>query len=72
MIPIGITLFALLLERFGLGPAIFALVITSSLSEPMFRPVRALAVAAGTSALIYVVFVLVLRLPFAFLTLPSW
>jgi hypothetical protein len=61
-----------LLERFGLGPAIFALVIASSLSEPVFRPVRALAVAAGTSALIYVVFVLVLRLPFAFLTSPSW
>ena len=72
MIPIGVTLFALLLERFGLGPAIFALVIASSLSEPVFRPVRALAVAAGTSALIYVVFVLVLRLPFAFLTSPSW
>src|ERR1700722_9712255 len=72
MIPIGVTLFALLLERFGLGPAIFALIIASSLSEPVFRPLRALAVAAGTSALIYVVFVLVLRLPFAFLTSPSW
>jgi hypothetical protein len=71
MIPIGVALFALLLERFGLGPAIFALVIASLLSEPVFRPARAAMVAAGTSALIYGVFVLVLRLPFAFLTWPS-
>jgi hypothetical protein len=73
MIPIGVTLFALLVERCGLGSAIFALVIASSLSEPVFRPARAFAVAAGTSVLIYVVFILLLRLPFAFVTWsPSW
>ena len=68
MIPLGIILFAALLERHGLAPAIFALVLVSSLSEPVFRPARAALLASGLLALIYVVFVLVLRLPFALVT----
>jgi hypothetical protein len=67
-IPLGILLFALLLERFGLGPAVLALVGVSLLAEPVFRLRRALALAAATSALTYVLFILVLRLPFSFLT----
>jgi hypothetical protein len=65
MIPLGVILFAVLLERWGLAPAIIALVVVSSLSEPQIRPLRALALAAGMSALVYVVFILILRLPFA-------
>jgi hypothetical protein len=68
MIPLGIVAFALLLNRLGLAPAIAALVGLSSLSEPVFRPARAAALALGMTALIYVVFVLILRLPFNLLT----
>jgi hypothetical protein len=68
MIPLGIVLFAVLLHRFGLAPAVLALVIVSSLSEPTFRPARSLALALGMLALIYVVFILILRLPFPLVT----
>jgi Tripartite tricarboxylate transporter TctB family len=67
-IPFGILLFALLLERLGLGPAVLALVGVSLLAEPVFHLRRALALAAATSALTYVLFIVILRLPFAFLT----
>jgi hypothetical protein len=62
MIPLGMAAFALLLERMGLVPATLALVFLSSLSEPIFRPARSLLLSLGLLAMVYIVFVLILRL----------
>ena len=61
----GIILFALLLGRAGLVPATLALVLVSSLAEPVWRPKRAIGVALAMMALMYVVFIVVLRTPIA-------
>ncbi len=68
MISLGIASFAVLLERLGLAPATTALVFLSSLSEPMLRPLRSLALAGAMVALVYVVFIAILRLPIPVLT----
>jgi hypothetical protein len=64
-IGLAIVLFALLLERFGLIPATIALVVVSSLAEPRWRPRRAAILALAMTTFIYVLFILVLRIPIA-------
>jgi hypothetical protein len=61
----GIALFALLLERAGLVPATLALVLTSSLAQPHWRPRRAVILAVTVTALVYLLFVVVLQIPVA-------
>lgn len=48
--------FAVVVERLGLVPAVFALVLVSTLSESPYKLVRSLAVAAGLSVIAVVVF----------------
>jgi hypothetical protein len=62
-IGVAILLFALLLERVGLIPATALLVLVSSLAEPQWRPRRAIALAVGVTALVYVIFVVILHIP---------
>jgi putative tricarboxylic transport membrane protein len=64
-IGLGIVLFAELLERAGLIPATLALVLVSSLAEPRWRPRRAIALALAMTALVYVIFIVVLQIPVA-------
>jgi hypothetical protein len=61
MIGLGIVIFALLLERAGLVPATLALVLVSSVADPQWRPRRAAILAAAMTALVYVIFVVLLR-----------
>lgn len=61
----GIVVFALLLDRAGLVPSTLALVLVSSLAEPRWRPRRALALALAMTALVYVVFIVILQTPVA-------
>jgi uncharacterized membrane protein HdeD (DUF308 family) len=64
-IGLGIVLFALLLERAGLIPATLALVLVSSLAEPRWRLRRAVLLALAMTALVYVIFIIVLQIPVA-------
>jgi hypothetical protein len=68
MIGIAVATFALLLERTGLAPATVALVLLSSMAEPRWRPWRSLTLAVAMTALVYVVFIVVLQMPFAVVT----
>lgn len=61
----GMVLFALMLPRFGLVPATLTLVLVSSLSEPKWRPLRALTLAVCMTVFVYVVFILILKTPIA-------
>lgn len=63
MIGLGIVIFALLLERVGLVPATLALVLLSSVADPEWRPRRAAILAAAMTALVYLIFVVLLRTP---------
>ena len=65
MIGLGVVLFAVMLERWGLVPATLTLVLVSSLAEPQWRPVRATVLAVAVTALVYVVFIVVLQIPVA-------
>ncbi len=65
----GITIFALLLERAGLVPATLALVLVSSLAEPRWRPLRAGILAVAVTVLVYIVFIVVLQIPVAAVSL---
>lgn len=69
MIGLGVLVFALLLERAGLIPATLALVLLSSLAEPQWRPWRAAVLAVAMTALVYVIFILVLQIPVAAVSL---
>lgn len=62
-IGVSIALFALLLERAGLVPATAVLVLGSTLAERQWRPLRAVLLALGMTAFVYVVFVVVLQIP---------
>ncbi len=68
-IGLGIVLFALLLERAGLILATLTLVLVSSLAEPRWRPQRAVVLAIAMTALVYVIFIIVLQIPVAALGL---
>jgi hypothetical protein len=61
----GIALFALLLERAGLVPATLVLVLASSLAQPQWRPWRAAVLAIAVTAMVYLLFVVVLQIPVA-------
>jgi hypothetical protein len=65
MIGLGVLLFALLLERAGLVPATFALVLISSLAEPRWRPLRATVLAVAMTVLVYLIFIVILQIPVA-------
>ena len=69
MIGTGVVLFAVMLERWGLVPATLALVLVSSLAEPRWRPLRAAALAIAVTALVYVIFIVVLQIPVSALSL---
>jgi hypothetical protein len=59
----GLLAFALLVERFGLLPATFALVLIAAAAEPGLRPKQMLALAAVVSLAAVAIFVLALGLP---------
>ena len=63
MISIAVVLFALLIERFGIVPATMALILVSSLAGARVRPWRVLIMAAATTAAIYVIFIVILQMP---------
>lgn len=66
----GMALFALSIERLGIVPAIFLLVIVSSLADRNFSLVRSLLVAAFMSAFIYLIFGVVLGLQLEAVRMP--
>jgi len=63
MISIAVVLFVLLIERFGIVPATMTLVLVSSLAGARARPWRILITAVVTTAAIYVIFIVVLQMP---------
>lgn len=65
----GVILFAVSLERAGLVPATLLLVLVSSLAEPNWRPRRAAILAVVVTALVYLLFVTVLQIPVAAVSL---
>ncbi|WP_366554278.1 tripartite tricarboxylate transporter TctB family protein [Aquibaculum sediminis] len=64
MVVAAILIWALALERLGLYPATFLLVLVSGLSERGFRLWPSLGLALGLSVMSHAVFVYGLRLPF--------
>jgi len=52
----GLAGFALLIRPFGLVPAVFAVIVISSLADLKFRPVAILSLAAGMALLAWLVF----------------
>ena len=68
MIPASILCFAWLAPRFGLAPAIFALILVASLSEKKFAPQAALLIAGAMTAFVWTVFSLILSMPYPLLT----
>lgn len=69
MIATAIVLFALLIERHGIVPASMSLVLVSALGAPRFHPWRSLLVAAATTGAIYLIFIVILQMPF---TVARW
>jgi Tripartite tricarboxylate transporter TctB family len=65
----GVILFAVSLERIGLVPATLALVLVSSLAEPGWKLGRAAILAVVVTALVYLLFVAVLQIPVAAVSL---
>ena len=68
MIPASILCFALLVTHFGLAPAVFALVFVASLSEQTINPVAILLMASGMTTFVWLVFSVVLAMPYPLLT----
>jgi hypothetical protein len=68
-ISLGVILFALSLERAWLVPATLLLVLVSSLADPQWRPRRVAILAAVVTALVYLLFVTVLQIPVAAVSL---
>lgn len=69
MIATAVVLFALLIERYGIVPATVTLVLVSSLAAPRLRPWRSVIMAAATTAAVYVIFIVILQMPF---TVARW
>jgi len=63
MIMAGMVAFAALMQRAGLIPAIFALVIVSALAEKPFRPIRTLILALALSVMGVGIFIKLLGIP---------
>ena len=63
-IPAALAAFAILVERAGLVPAIFAAVLICSMAEPRLRIVSSALLAAGLAIVCVLIFVHGLNLPF--------
>ncbi|MFN3891223.1 MAG: tripartite tricarboxylate transporter TctB family protein [Beijerinckiaceae bacterium] len=63
LIVVAIVLFALLIERVGLIPTVFAVLVVASFASPEFRLRDSLVLAVGMALTCYVVFVVLLALP---------
>lgn len=63
----AVTAFALTLERFGLAPATIALIVISSFAATPWRPVRTTILALAMTAVVYVIFIAILQMPFSLL-----
>ena len=63
LVVFSIAVFALLIRRAGMVPAVFAMVLVASRSSDDLRPLKALALAAVLCVIGWVVFVLLLGLP---------
>ena len=59
----AIVLFALMIERLGLVPTVFSVIIVASFASDEFRLRDALLLGAGMSLACYLVFVVLLSLP---------
>jgi len=59
----GLGLFAVILPRFGMAPAIVALVLTAAAASPSTRPRTAIILAAALTVFAWVIFVVMLSLP---------
>lgn len=65
----GLALFAAILPRFGLAPAIFLLVLVASCASPFSRPLQSVVLAALLTAFSWFVFIWLLSMP---LPMLSW
>lgn len=65
----SVVLFAVVIKPFGLLPATFAATLVAAFADLSFRPLRNIVLAAGLSALAYVIFSVGLQLP---LPLFAW
>jgi hypothetical protein len=70
LVVLSIVVFALVIRRLGMGPAIFGLVLVASFSSDELPPLKALMLAAALTALGWLVFVLALGLPIKLLMWP--
>jgi len=61
-LPASILVFAFVIDRFGLGPATFLAVFTSTFADRSLTPVKSLTIAFVVAALCVVIFRLVLGL----------
>ncbi len=64
-IGLGIVLFALLIERAGLVPATLVLLLVSSLAQSRWQLRRVAVLAAAMTALVYLIFIVILQIPIA-------
>jgi hypothetical protein len=67
VLPLSLALFGFLVDRAGFVPALMVLVFGSATASHEFRPVEALLLAAGLTALAVAVFVYALGLPYPLL-----
>lgn len=63
VVPIGMGVFAFMIERFGVYPATTALVIIAGLADQTFRPVFLILMATLVPVAVTVIFVWLLGLP---------
>lgn len=70
LVVLSIVVFALVIRRLGMAPAIFGLVMVASFSSDDLSPLKALMLAAALTALGWLVFVLALGLPLKLLVWP--
>jgi hypothetical protein len=61
--------FALIIDRFGLAPAVIACVVIASLADRTLKPLSVLLLACGMAALCSLVFISLLSLP---IDIVSW
>jgi hypothetical protein len=67
ILPLSLILFGLLVDRAGFVPALMVLIFGSAAATSGFRPIEALLLSAGLTALAVVVFVWALGLPYPLL-----
>ncbi|HTO60334.1 MAG TPA: tripartite tricarboxylate transporter TctB family protein [Bradyrhizobium sp.] len=64
-IGLGVALFALLIERAGLIPATLVLLVVSSFAQQRWDPRRIAYLSVAITALVYLIFIVVLQIPVA-------